>query len=307
MRSTFFRLAQLVIFIITGFLLFNSYFSTLIEGPTPLLLISIFIILLCTYLLIQNAVYNYQYYRLSKYPQTYDALTMAFSQVHYANKELEKYVGKELDSENILLIEEKVIEVLTHACNRLVQVFSIITGFSCSVSIKLLVLVDHNPRENEVFTLVRDNVSIGRNTPESDRWQDVRHYVLENTDFNEIIKNENKGKMESFICNYLPFKSNYHNSSFEIYGYPPLITNNGILKLLSKLRRWINWTLPYKSTIVVPIKPKRFEPNRNNALGFVCIDSYKMGIFKKYYDISLINGFGDGIYNLLEKFHKIKN
>jgi hypothetical protein len=57
------------------------------------------------------------------------------------------------------------------------------------------------------------------------------------------------------------------------------------------------------SEIVVPVTPMiAFKQNRKSELlGFLCVDCSKKNVFNKRYDIPLIQGVADGIYDLLEK------
>jgi len=307
MRVTFGKIFTLFLALATLFLTVKSFLGNILDIDIPVILLTVFMVVLCTYLVIYNSILVYKYFRLSKYPEALESLTMAFSQIHFCNKELLSYDFSELDDDKIELVESKVITNLIHSCNRLTEVFSLITGYKCSVSIKMIVEDSTNNNNNSVFTLARDNRSSGRNAPDTSQQDHIKHSLLTNTDFNSIIVQEQKGISDFFIHNYLPFHKNYLNTSFEVYGHPKEINKVFPMNLIQYIVRWKNWPLPYKSTIVVPIKPRKFEISGTRALGFICVDSKKMGVFKTYYDKQLLYGFGDGIYNLIEKFLEIRN
>lgn len=68
------------------------------------------------------------------------------------------------------------------------------------------------------------------------------------------------------------------------------------------LRVW-RWPLPYRSAIVVPICPgisaKRMP---SELIGFLCVDSPRLGAFKKQFDTEVMIGVADGIYNVISLY-----
>ena len=59
--------------------------------------------------------------------------------------------------------------------------------------------------------------------------------------------------------------------------------------------------MPYKSTLIVPIVPLIANEQSLDAIrGFLCADSPNEGIFNKYYDVEIMKGVADGIYNQID-------
>ncbi len=71
------------------------------------------------------------------------------------------------------------------------------------------------------------------------------------------------------------------------------------------LRNW-KWPLPYKSTIVVPICPIE-ENTLAGLVGFLCVDSTRNLAFKKDYDVELLLGIAEGIYNTVREMLSEQN
>ena len=70
-------------------------------------------------------------------------------------------------------------------------------------------------------------------------------------------------------------------------------------------RKW-NWPLWYKSTLIVPIVPLIANDQSQEAIrGFLCADSRSEGIFNKYYDVDILKGVADGIYNQIDLIHQL--
>ena len=63
--------------------------------------------------------------------------------------------------------------------------------------------------------------------------------------------------------------------------------------------------LPYKSELVCPILP--IIDIQKNALlcGFICVDCNKKNVFDTTrYDVPMMTGIADGIYDILENYNK---
>ena len=129
----------------------------------------------------------------------------------------------------------------------------------------------------------------------------IHHLITENTDFLEIIRKKGTPGGSYFISNILPLLSGYKNSSFEVHEQTNPPTQNFVTNIM-------NWKLPYKSTIVVPIRPLKLTKNENeDIIGFLCVDSEKMFAFRKKYDCSMLKGIADGIYNTLNRYKQSKH
>ena len=101
----------------------------------------------------------------------------------------------------------------------------------------------------------------------------------------------NAGKPEGrfFLCNNLPNRANYENTSFQIYGE--------IDPELNPEERFEKWTLPYKSTLVVPILPYGLWDEE--LFGYLCIDSADINYFDKDMDVKISHTVADSIYNII--------
>jgi hypothetical protein len=75
------------------------------------------------------------------------------------------------------------------------------------------------------------------------------------------------------------------------------------------LIRQLSWPLQYRSTIVVPLLPLSANDQNEDALrGFLCIDSPRMVAFYEQYDVEILKGLADGLYNKIDKlYNKIKD
>jgi len=180
--------------------------------------------------------------------------------------------------------------------------FSILTGRSCRVCLKILKSEDS---KIVIETLGRDTVStaIGkeRKSPE------VKHYLEENTDFNKLWYWE-KGCSRYFLCNNLLelYRDNrYKNSSFMLVGEPKISD----LVLGIKIVR--EWKLPYKSTLVVPIRyipdeAMHSEIEKQIIWGFLCIDCNSRKVFDPIYAPELAAAFADNLYTLFSQLELMK-
>jgi len=219
--------------------------------------------------------------RKSRYVDAMQQLKSGFAHIHH------------IDRMNNATDKDK-LNALTMVCSNLASGMSIVTNTVCSVCIKYLAI--NTQGEITLNTLVRDNGNLtSRQSPDK---LNHTHLLAENSDFENIYKNQQTTGI--FISNKLPFINNYKNSSFQTYGEPVTI-KSGYKYPLSLLFRYIRWPLPYCSTICVPIIPAKYDANLDNELiGFLCVDSAKLGVFDIKTDKDFLIGVSDGIYNTLE-------
>lgn len=224
-----------------------------------------------------------KYERSSSYPELFDQLNKGFREIHWLQR-------KSVNEVNYTI----VISVLEEICRNLANGFHDITGTKCCACIKILTADDKGDIVYE--TLCRNtNADNKRFKADNDAYsKDIRHSIDKNTAFSVSLNSND----EYFFSNYLPFDQNYENSSFQIYGDPH--------KGRNPISRYFKWNLPYKSTIVVPIKPLPRVPveldNNGDCYGFLCIDSNSLEAFDKKYDPYILKGVADGIYNSFSKF-----
>ena len=179
-------------------------------------------------------------------------------------------------------------------CDHVAASFSLITGTSCSASIKIITWDEDKEKNTKLkaITFCRDRHSAKRRENEK---PDTKHWLDENTDFIAILSNIESPGGRYFFSNQLPFLSDYKNTSFGLYSTPYA----GQVPLFKDIIRAWKWPLPYKSCIVVPICPS-YSRKMSNLVGFLCIDAGKIGAFKKEYDVDLLSGVADGIYNVMK-------
>jgi hypothetical protein len=195
----------------------------------------------------------------------------------------------------IEVVENKDLMVaLIFLCNNIKELFEKRFKNNYSVSIKVLannVDLNNVTAYAELVTLCRDESSYKRRSQP----QGIVHNIFENTCFTEIFHNIDDPNKSHYINNDLPEDKYYKNTSFNIYGALPENTNTD--------ERRKSWTLPYRSELVVPITP--IEPNnidrKKQFLGYLCVDCNEEDAFHSKYDVSLLKGVADGIFDIIMK------
>ena len=181
--------------------------------------------------------------------------------------------------------------VCKRVVDRLASIFSMASATKCAVCIKVLEGDPSAALEKvlrpKVKTLARDDSSEERDR----RAAHVHHWVDQSTAFEEAATSG------YFISNYLPRLWSYKNSSFQAFGDP----RNVNLPLVSALVRDLTWTLPYKSTIVVAIRPQAPDAEHRLA-GYLCLDSRSRGAFSSRYDVDIMVGVADCLYPLVQRY-----
>ncbi len=215
----------------------------------------------------ENVYLKIRWGRERRYAQTLVYIADGFSEIH------------NLYRKNITV--DNAVGALTHLCDNLAQTFTLITGTKCRASVKILTRED-NALKAITFCRNRDPINNPKNNT-------IKHWLDKNTDFLEVFDKIDAPGGAYFFSNLLPFRYGYQNTSFEVYKGKP--DNNLLL-------RYLRWTLPYRSTIVMPICPCS-EQNQKMLVGFLCIDSAPILAFKADYDVPLLEGVADGIYNLI--------
>lgn len=171
------------------------------------------------------------------------------------------------------------IRTMSEFCNNLKIVFDKKTGKTCSVSIKV-------PSQGKidthgaVYNLCRDNDAMKQR--DNDIYRNTEHTVTGNSAFINIVVgmlNENKAKM-FYLNNDINSGKDYENTSKNSYS-------DGIF--------------PYESELVCPIIPQVWNKKTDNfpCLGFICIDSNTKNSFDDKYDVAIVGGVADGIYDLI--------
>lgn len=224
----------------------------------------------------ENLYLKVRWGRERKYAQALAYVSDGFSEVHNLGRQQAVSI-------------EAVKRACERLCDSLAKTFSLITGTKCNASIKILIEdVDENNHSKLRAVTFSRSTDMMRNPKRNF----IKHWLDQNTDFLMIFDSIDKPARANFFSNSLPIRFGYNNTSFKMYrGDPP--DNNLVL-------RYWRWPLPYKSTIVVPICPSS-EQSKKTLIGFLCVDSERVGAFSPSYDITLLSGVADGIYNLLAR------
>ena len=278
--------------------------------------------------------------RLSKKANYADVLKIvnsAFGEVHRIMRELnsnggyEKYFAINLEGASkeelqktageLNIIIQKITISLTLLCNQTAAAFRILTGDEhVGVCIKGIIGKDFLREQIGscyAKTLVRDDASrYDRGLdPVNAANEPILHYLTdkENTSFSRIIQSIKANSPQPFFCNSLPLLAYYENTSFlnPKYRGRPTKRPGGQFSDEEIIQ---DWTLPYRACIVFPLLPDHIADKDLDKLeGFLCVDTFKMNVFNAEYDIVLLAGLSDGVYNkvhllnmFIEKLTKLK-
>ncbi|TGM01032.1 hypothetical protein EHQ86_18575 [Leptospira yasudae] len=244
----------------------------------------IFLGVIAIYLLISNTWLIAKYRKTTRYINVFEELNAGYNRIHQ-------------------LVREEVTDVkelknsLESLCTHLTNIFSEINGHRTATCIKIIINDENKPR---LMTLCRDIYSKpNRVFGTSDS---IKHWLTENSDFNFIFESISEGRASNmhYFANWLPNKFDYRNTRLDTNK----MTN---FSFFSTLIRQIQWGLPYKSTIVVPIIPFSSENKKDVLRGFLCVDSPKNIAFNKHIDVQILNGVSDGIYSVIDKIFESLN
>jgi hypothetical protein len=216
--------------------------------------------------------------RASKYGSALSSVNLAFSFIHA------------LDSETLTL--SQVSAQLNIFCDHVAKAFTTITGAKCSCCIKVLTsrIDEHGVERLAADTVFRDTESLHARPIADPR---IIHWVEENSDFAYILERFHHGGQRYFLGNRLPFKEGYRNTSFRQHDAESLSRKNAIM-------RYLQWPLLYRSAIVAPIC-SLLEREKQRVVGFICVDSNRLNVFKRAFDVDLLFGIADGIHAPLEE------
>jgi hypothetical protein len=201
---------------------------------------------------------------------------------------------------------EEIEAICRLIVNRLSGAFSLVTGTKCSVCIKAVMAAQSAPALAAAVTLCRDDTSIERETavsateagfPELAGDYNVEHLITGNTAFSQALKYPWSPRSRCFFSNYLPSETSYQNTSFQIHGPAPT-------------SRWpfvrnFKWPLPYKSTIVCPIGRGQNLQLKYEVVGFLAVDSRSRRVFSNAFDIDVMIGVADSLFNLVNRYREL--
>ncbi|NMR34946.1 hypothetical protein HIO71_12190 [Chryseobacterium aquaticum] len=206
-------------------------------------------------------------------------------------------------------IEDEIKDVIKSFCNCLSDIYTEKVGAKCSVSIKL---IEEDFEKSRLESIVK-NFERDKNSTERDNdlnYKDHDHKISDNTCFYKIVKAYIKSDEENlhYSNNHLSTDTSYDTSSLEC-----LIEKMNRLEKKKVKRGLINPTerpdvwrkyICYQSEIVVPLLLVH-KPFENSLLGFLCVDSEIENAFNEEYDVPLIKGVADGIYEILTDFKSL--
>lgn len=197
-------------------------------------------------------------------------------------------------------IESQVASGFRRILTEISTGFSVAKGVRCRSSIKLLGRVEEMQRATPdnlfVRTLARDFTS-SHECKTKDSEEGKNHLVSKNTDFELLLKDENR---RYFFSGDVGKEGNYINSSIEYWKKnSPLIA---LINMALPQGRSLS-ALPYKSVIILPIRGAlKSQSNDLTTLGFLCIDSRSSKCFRERYDVYLGATYADALYHLLREY-----
>lgn len=251
----------------------------------------VFLSITAVVLFLAVIVQEYRYSRKARYAEAVSYLNQAFGEIHDLT-----LVLNEITSTDQIIVRCKRI------MNHLAAAFSLISATKCSVCIKVM---EGDPSKQvgsqirpKVVTLCRDDTSPERTVDVS---RGVEHWIDQNTDFEDLLQRAGTPQYH-FFANNLPGIRGYKNSSFTVYGNPHDV-NDSTPSFFSGVIRNERWPLPYKSTIVVPIAPRLDQQCHDYRLaGYLCVDSRPKGAFRRNYDVDLLAGVADCLYDVINRY-----
>jgi uncharacterized membrane protein len=261
---------------------FGVYFEPLLnlQGWIGVLFLGIISLFFLSY----NLYLISKYRKRVKYANVFQEINIAFSQLHSIDR-------KETIS------AELIIQNLTFLCEFISHAFKKINDCEIGVCIKYLTYENKRPKAE---TLVRDSNSKvnGRKTGKNDT---KNHWLDSNSDFDFIYSNFDNENIDTtfYYERCLPTKKGYINTRLD----KNWVKENKIPFIENYLRKKA-WPLWYRSTLVVPIVPiNADEQSQQMIRGFLCIDAPKSNTFYPQFDVNILKGISDGLYNKIDKLH----
>ena len=247
-------------------------------GGFWLVVLSFLLVLLLAFVLVTH----YRWSRHRKYAEVLNLLNDGYGAIY-------DFVDRNDDQRTDFRDAEIACRVF---CNRIAAAYSGITGSQCSATVKVLTY-DDDEDQLLALTLTRDTVARNFRNHTDDH---VKHYINENTGYRWLYNRVGMARPNFFLRNNLPLLTllrRFESTSFEAYDNPDL----------SPWAVFRRWPLPYSSMLLVPITTTE-TPTKSSTLGFLCIDSPSLGVFRQKYDVPLAIGAASALYNFLDRVHK---
>lgn len=177
---------------------------------------------------------------------------------------------------------KELIETLTFVCGKIKEIFDKKTNYPCSTCIKVVKDDSTIGVKTELITLCRDpKTKSNRKRIAIDKQTDLQNVIFKNTRFLNFFNFLGQEKGKFYMNNNLINTNGYTSVTLEYHG-----------------------ELPYKSEIVVPISPLNCNHTQEKPLlyGFLCVDSDGVDIFNDKYDVGLLQGVADGIFDIIHLY-----
>lgn len=205
--------------------------------------------------------------------------------------------------------EDEIKNIIKSFCNCLSEIYTKKIGAKCSVSIKL---IEGNFEKHRLESIVknfeRDKDSTDRDNDKN--YSEHEHKVSNNTCFYEIVNGFINSEEDSlfYINPSLSKDVKYKTSSLDckvkhLSRKEKKKNGNGLKDLKERPKIW-NKYISYESEIVVPLLLAN-KPFESGLLGFLCLDSEIENAFNEEFDIPLIKGVADGIYEIITDFKSL--
>jgi len=222
---------------------------------------------------------EYRYARKARYAE-------AMASIHSAIHILRDY---QCDF-NSICEDHDCKNALSSVVTAFANAFSLVTGTHCRSCIKTIETRNISQSEFNsltpqeqieylyVATFCRDRAS-ANNENESDNYI---HPLSSNTDFLVLYNDVSERR---YFSNDINKEDGYQNSSHQA-----------------------NKKLPYRSTIVWPIRKLMYAQDRQNEkeqiiLGYLCVDSARMKVFREDYDFEMGATVADALFLFLKSYH----
>jgi len=283
--------ATIVITTATGALYTQKTGGDSADFTTSLLLI--FFLVYFVILLLFLILFTFKYSRKARYSEAtkcvHNALHISRNAYHYLD-----WCNSPV-KDSVHFDNERFNKYMTDALSSACMAFTLVTGVRCRTSIK--VIGQTADQQLYVTTLARDTVSSNECAHKDRNESPEKHLILSNTDFHLIMQD----MLPYFFSNDLPNYPNYSNTS--INDYAP--------------SKGSKWTLPYKSTIVFPIRyvwtkeeVSNFavdnEKNNKDIYGFLTVDCSSKEVFESY-DVDMGAALADALFPIFNAYVKFKS
>jgi hypothetical protein len=176
--------------------------------------------------------------------------------------------------------DDEFMQALINFCVNLKKTFDGISKSNCSVSIKVPINSGDVDEKASMENLCRDPENY--KLRDTQIYKDTNHTIIGNTAFQKALNNVLKDNSKKYYLNNSISKTkDYENTSKD--SNP-------------------NGKISYESELVYPIIPMiNDDPKNILCKGFLCIDCDKENAFNENYDVAIIEGVADGIYDLLSE------